>query len=82
MLEARLVCLRQLRVEFAQLDEISKSDAFYPWAAERERERERERDLDHRMKLLVGRFEESSKAAGRTGASLLPKVLSLKCACD
>ena len=73
-LEVRLACLRKLRVEFAQLDEASKSDAYYHWAAERERERERERDLDHRLKLLVGRFEEASKAAGQTRVALLPTV--------
>jgi len=65
-LELRLTCLRQLRVEFSKFDELSKANAFYPWVAEREKGRERERELDHRLKLLVGRFQDAVKAAGQS----------------
>lgn len=80
-LELRLTCLRQLRVEFSKFDELSKANAFYTWFAEREKGRERERELDHRLKLLVGRFQDADKAAGQKSCPFQMSCPGRWCAC-
>jgi len=69
-LETSLKCLKKLRIEFARFEDLSKANAFLPWAEETEREKERERDLDVRLRLLTGRFGNVAKVAGECNSSV------------